>query len=124
MTVKELYDSIGGNYEGARRILQNDAFIGRFVVRILEDASFSRLTAAAEAGDEREIFEAAHAMKGVCANLGLDQLSRAAGEITEAFRPGKPRTMDRAALTEQLQNLRALYERTVAGVRAFSESQG
>ena len=123
MTVQELYDRIGGNYDSAKRILQMDKFIGKFIVKLLDDGSCGKLMSAAAGGDEAGMFEGAHAMKGVCANLGLDSLSADAGVIAEEFRPGNPRTMDQAALDARLQALKTRYDETIAGIRQFASEQ-
>lgn len=123
MTVQELYERIDGNYESARRVLQMDKLIGKFVVKFLDDPSAGKLFAAWDSRDEAAIFEGAHAMKGVCANLGLDALSSAAGDVCEEFRPGAARTMDDAALGARMDALRAAYEKTLEGVRAFAAEQ-
>ena len=123
MTVQELYESIGGNYDSAKRILQMDKLIGKFVVKFLDDTSFQKLETAAEAGDGSGIFEGAHAMKGVCANLGLDSLSQAASVLAEEFRPGSARTMDDAAVREKVAELKVRYDRTMEGIRQFSAEQ-
>ena len=120
MTVQELYESIGGNYESAKRILMNDKLIGRFVVKLLDDSSFERLAEASETMDAAGIFEGAHAMKGVCANLGLNELSRGASELAEEFRPGNERKLSDDEVRERVEALRALYERTQDGIRSFS----
>lgn len=120
MTVQELYARIDGNYAAATRILMNDALIARFIVKLAEDTSFDKLSAAAETMDAQGIFEGAHAMKGVCANLGLDKLSQAAGELTEEFRPGRARTMDDDAVREKTEALRAFYGRTLDEIRRFA----
>jgi len=119
MTVQELYAAIGGNYDAAKRILTNDALIGRFITKLPEDQSFQRLTAAAETLDAAGLFEGAHAMKGVCANLGLEGLSAAASTLAEEFRPGRARSMDDAAVRAHVAELAALYERTVEEIRRF-----
>ena len=120
MTVQELYERIGGNYENAKRIMMNDALIGRFVGKLADDKSFAKISESVGTMDAAGLFEGAHAMKGVCANLGLDGLSRAASELAEEFRPGNPRTMDDGAVRERVEALRALYERTVDEIRRFS----
>ena len=120
MTVKELYARIDGDYEAATRILMNDALVARFIVKLADDTSFDRLSAAAETMDAQGLFEGAHAMKGVCANLGLNRLSQAAGELTEEFRPGRARTMDDEQVRERVEALRAFYGRTVDEIRRFS----
>lgn len=124
MTVPELYENIGGSYNSAKRILQMDTLIGKFILKFLNDKSCERLVAAHAAGDAEGMFEGAHALKGVCANLGLDALSAQAGEIAEEFRPGKERTMDDTALAAAIAGIRERYDRTVAGIRAYEAEQG
>ena len=123
MTVQELYESIGGNYNSAKQILQMDKLIGKFVVKYLDDGSCRHLLDAAAAGDEKGIFEGAHAMKGVCANLGLNDLSAAASAIAEEFRPGAARTMDQGQLDKCLADLKEKYDRTIDGIRRFVAEQ-
>ena len=123
MTVQELYESIGGSYDSAKRILPMDQLIAKFVVKFLDDKSFEKIEAAAQTGDGSGIFEGAHAMKGVCANLGLDSLSQAASVLAEEFRPGNTRTMDDAAVAEKVAELKTLYDRTMEGIRKFSAGQ-
>ncbi len=120
MTVQELYESIGGSYDSAKRILPMDQLIAKFVVKFLDDKSFEKLESAAAAGDGTGIFEGAHAMKGVCANLGLDSLSQAASELAEEFRPGNERKLSDAEAGERVEALRALYGHTVDEIRRFS----
>ena len=124
MTVQELYESIGGSYDSAKRILQMDKLIGKFVTRFLDDGSCQHLLDAAAAGDEKGMFEGAHAMKGVCANLGLMDLSHAASDIAEEFRPGNARRMSDDEVAKRLADIQARYDKTIAGIRAFSEAQG
>jgi len=123
MTVQELYANIGGSYENARRILPMDKMIAKFIVRFLDDKSFEKLMTAHESGDGAGMFEGAHALKGVCGNLGLTSLSEAASAVAEEFRPGKARTMDDAALSAHLAALKETYEKTVEGIRAFAAEQ-
>ena len=123
MTVQELYESIGGSYDSAKKILQMDMLIGKFILKLLDGTSCQRLLDAAQAGDPVGMFEGAHAMKGVCANLGLNDLSAAASVIAEEFRPGKERTMDQAALDQRLAELKDKYEETVAGIRKYAAEQ-
>ena len=121
MTVKELYESIGGSYDSALRILQMDRMVDRFIRKFLNEESFGKLMTAYEAQDSTGIFESSHAMKGVSANLGLDALSALAGEIADEFRPGHERKMDEAALAAKIDELKALYTKTQEGIRQYTE---
>ena len=120
MTVPELYENIGGSYESAKRILQMDKLIGKFILKFLDDKSCEKLMTAYANGDSEGMFEGAHALKGVCANLGLDALSAQASEIAEQFRPGHERTMDDAQLSAALDGIRTLYDKAINGIKAFA----
>lgn len=123
MTIPELYERIGGSYESAKRILPMDKLIGKFVLKFLDDKSCDRLLSGWEAKDAASVFEGAHAIKGVCANLGLNTLSEKASEIAEEFRPGNPRKLSDAEVDERVSELRALYNTTIEGIRAFAAEQ-
>lgn len=123
MTVQELYERVGGDYEAAKRILPMDKLIGKFAVKFLDDKSFEKLAAGWESKDPAGVFDGAHAIKGVCANLGLTQLSAQASALAEEFRPGNPRTMDDDEVSRRVDELKALYERTIEGIRAFAAEQ-
>jgi len=59
--------------------------------------------------DQVRLFEAAHAAKGNCGNLGLTKLSAAASEIAEEFRPGNPRKMTDEEVAGRLKEISELY---------------
>ena len=63
MTVQELYDNIGGSYDSAKRILQMDKLIGKFILKFLDDKSCEKLLTAWDAKDAAAMFEGAHALK-------------------------------------------------------------
>ena len=69
-----------------------------------------------------DIFEAAHAMKGVCANLGLTKLSDAASDITEEFRPGKERTLSDDEVKNRIHSIQQIYSQTIDGIRRYEQS--
>ena len=123
MTVQELYEQIGGSYEDAKRTLPMDKLIAKFVVKFLDDKSAETLFSAWEARDMTAFFEGAHAMKGVCGNLGLTSLSASASALAEEFRPGRERAMDDAEVQRRVDALRADYDRAVEGIRVFAAQQ-
>lgn len=121
MTVKELYESIDGNYENALKTLMMDSLIEKFILKLPEDSSCPELLKAAETMDPKLLFESSHAMKGVYANLGLDKLSQAASVITEEFRPGHARAMRDEEVKEKIEEIRRLYETTAAAIQSYSK---
>ena len=120
MTVQELYAEIGGNYERVRGLLQADALIARFVRKLPDDKAFETLSEGWRAGDRQRMFEGAHALKGICGNLGLDTLSRDAAAITEECRPGSAPGMSAAELDAFMQRFQADYERTLEAIGRFA----
>ncbi len=123
MTLQELYARVGGSYHDAKRTLPSDALIGKFLVKFLSDRSAGSFFAAYDEHRAPGMFESAHTLKGVCSNLGLTQLSAAASELAEEFRPGAARTMTDAEVARRVEALRADYVRTVESIRAFAAEQ-
>ena len=68
-----------------------------------------------------DLFERGHAVKGVCANLGLSKLSELASEITDDFRPGNQRKLSDAEVSEKLREIEELYKKTVDGIKSYEE---
>ncbi len=122
MTLQELYAKIGGNYEQAQRIMKMDKLIDRYIRKLKNSGVNEQLAAAAEKMDPTGLFESAHAMKGVCANLGLDELAALADEITEEFRPGNSRTLSDAAVQEKLNKINELFQKTLDRIGEYEGS--
>lgn len=90
MNVKEFYESVGGNYEDVLERFGSESFIKKFLLKFLDDKSFSSLEQKINSPvqDVQEKFRACHTLKGVCLNLGLDSLCKPVIELTEVFRAG------------------------------------
>ncbi|MBO7703805.1 MAG: Hpt domain-containing protein [Solobacterium sp.] len=119
MTIQELYETIGGNYQHALQILKMDKLIDRYVRKLESSGVDQALVTARETMDPKALFEAAHGMKGICANLGLDDLAAAAEVITEEYRPGNTRKMSDEAVNEKLDEITEMYQRTLEGIRRY-----
>lgn len=121
MTIQELYAKIGGNYDQAVRIMKSERLIDKYVRKLKSSGVGEKLAEAGESMDAGKLFESAHAMKGVCSNLGLDGLAGAADEITEEFRPGNPRKLSDEAVKEKLRDIAERYRAAVEGIRQYEE---
>ncbi len=119
MTVQELYQSIGGDYDQAMRILRMDKLLDKHIRKFTKNNLVENLLAAGESMDPTALFEAAHALKGVSANLGLTALSNAASEITEEFRPGASRRLSDDEVKAKLRALGELYRTVAEGIRRY-----
>ena len=115
MKLEELYQKIGGDLKNVMKRIPNEAMIGKFVRKYANDPTYSRLTAAVEAKNWKDVFLAAHTLKGICQNLGMDNLYRSSFEVTEALRGGSNNTNE-----EMLSRLKADYEAAVETIKQLS----
>ena len=81
------FEAYGADYDGTmRRFLGNEAMYLRVLGMLPRDGSVNRLGDALESGGLGGAFEAAHSLKGVAGNLGLDPLYKAACAVVEPLR--------------------------------------
>ena len=118
-SIKEAYEKIGADYEGVVRRLSSDALVARFAGKFLQDQSFAQLEGAMGEGDVQAAFVAAHTLKGVCQNLGFDNLFVPAVEITEALRAN-----DMEAARPLFPAVKEQYDLTVSALSEFLQTQG
>ena len=114
MTIAELYEMIGGNYDHAVQIMRKDKMISKYILKLMQ---------AGETLDPEGLFESAHAMKGVCGNLGLDSLADAAEKITEEFRPGGERKYSDDEVKGFIAEVDELYSKTIEGIKRYEAEQ-
>ena len=119
MTIVECYQQLGGNLENVKTRLPSDSLIKRFITKFLDDSSYSELCRALEEGQREEAFRAAHTLKGVCANLGFDQLENSASALTELLRPKDIGIPEEAV--SMMKDVKHDYEMTVGAIRAYLE---
>lgn len=109
MTVRECYEQMGADYEGVLGRLRSEVLIKKFAKKFLDDGSFRR-----KAGEEA--FRAAHTLKGVCQNLGFDNLYKASFDITE-----KLRGRDTEGCEELLAKVEEQYNNTVDAIHMMED---
>lgn len=119
MTLEELYASIGGDYEQALRVLRMDKLIDKHIRKLTKNGVVDELIAAGKGMDPTQLFESSHAVKGICANLGLAKLSEAASEISEEYRPGNARKLTDEEVKQKLQDIADMYQVTLDGIREY-----
>ena len=95
MTVKECYEQMGSDYEGVLGRLGSEAIVKRFALKFLQDPSFAQL-------------------KGVCLNLGFDELFEVSAELTEKLRERKT-----AGSEELFQKVSQKYQKTVTAIQGL-----
>lgn len=108
---------MGGDLAKVKTRLPSSSLITKFITKFLDDSSFSELCRALQNGQREEAFRAAHTLKGVCANLGFDQLGASAGKLTELLRPESNGVPEDAVFI--LNEVKHDYESTVGAIRAY-----
>ena len=119
MTLAELYAAIGGDYDQALRVLRMDRLLDKHIRRLAKNGVIDQLLAAGKTMDATQLFESAHAAKGVCGNLGLTNLASAASEIAEEFRPGNERKLSDDEVKQRLDHIAEMYQVTVDGIERY-----
>lgn len=83
----EIFESYGADYHTITgRFMGNELMYMKFLDMFFNDKSIEELGAALNSGHLKEAFEAAHTLKGIAANMGLDPLSQAVCAIVEPLR--------------------------------------
>lgn len=118
MTLKECYDSFGGNYEEVLSRLMDDKRVQRFAFKFLNDTNFDTLCECLENEKYEDAFRAAHTIKGLCLNLGFERLRISSDELTEALRNGKGDGTE-----ELLEKVRADYTEVITALKEYQEQQ-
>ena len=121
MTLRELYENIGGDYDQALRILRMDKLLDKHIRKFVKNGAVEELLTAGESMDPVRLFETSHAVKGVSANLGLVRMAEAASEISEEFRPGNPRKMTDDQVTEKMKKIRDLYAHMAEEIKKYED---
>ncbi len=91
MTVKELYERLGADYNDAMERVFDEDLLKMLCGMFLEDKSYGTLSEALSNKDYPAAFESAHTLKGVAANLGFSRLYNVASDLTECLRGGTPK---------------------------------
>ena len=83
MTVRECYEELGSDFDKVLSRLVSEALVKKFALKFLDDPSFGQLETALADKDAETAFRAAHTLKGICLNLGFDNLFAPSQELTE-----------------------------------------
>ena len=113
---RERLEGLGVDIEETlERFVENEALFFRCLNKLEDDKNYTLLCEAIEEGtDAHKAFDAAHALKGVSANLGLNKLFIELREITEVFRAG---SMDYD--TDNLERLKAAYSEAISTIKTL-----
>ena len=120
MTIEECYSIMGGDWDGIKRRLGNDALIAKLSLKFLSAKEYSEIGDAINNRDWEKAFLNAHTLKGVALNLGYNELAKAASALTELLRPRKldnPREAERLYLS-----ITSEHNQVINAINVYKES--
>lgn len=113
MELREIYTQLNGNYDSVLGRLCSEVRIKKYLIKFMDANMSIRIFDALKAGDYETAFIESHNLKGVCANLNLDQLKMSASALTEALRGGKPE----GDITDLVEKMQKDYEMTAKALQ-------
>ena len=117
---REELEAAGIDVEDAlARVLGNEALLEQLLQIYARDASVTDLARAVEADDVEGARAAAHALKGVAANLSMTALSDLAARMLELLHAG-----DLAGARGLMEQVRAAHGRVLAAIAADAGAGG
>ena len=116
MTIRECYGELGLDFDAVLSRLVNEKLVQKFALKFLDDPSFQNLKDALDSKDVETAFRAAHTLKGVCLNLGFDNLYKPSEVLTEKLRGGE---ID--GYEDMLAAVEAEYAKTVEAINCISD---
>lgn len=118
VTLEEFYTQVGGSYEEVLGRLRKDSLITKYLGLFGSDQSFADLAKAVPAQDWQGVFAASHTLKGLAANLGLENLRAAASDICENCRNKQPDENVQA----QFERVEQEYQQALSAIDTLKES--
>lgn len=101
----ELLAQKGFDVDGTlKRFLNNTGLYEKCLKKFLDDESYDVLIAAYEAGNCQDAFKAAHTLKGLSSNLGINSLYHILQPMVEKLR------VDDMNVAEEIEQLKAAYQ--------------
>ena len=86
MTIEQLYNEIGSNYQDILLRMSSQKIVIKFVKKFIEDNTFNELTVGISKGDLEQTYRSVHTLKGICLNLSFDVLANYCSMLTEYLR--------------------------------------
>lgn len=117
MTLKEFYDTIGGDYNEAMGRLMKEERILKYVLRFVDAPDYNNMIDAISQGDVETAFRTSHTLKGVCLNLAFGRLAKSSSELCEMYRNGPP-TED---ITPKLEEVKNDYAEVIEAIKNIDQ---
>lgn len=109
--LKTKLEALGADVDSTiSRFMGKEDLYLKFLKKFKDDQSYTSIETHLAEGNAVEVFKAAHTLKGVASNLGLDPIAQCASDITELLR-GKEdfSEVDKEKLNTTKDTLKNLY---------------
>ena len=83
MTIKECYDTFGGDYAGVIGRLGKEERVQKYALKFATGNDYKLIVDSLEAGNKEEAFRNVHNLKGVALNLGITPLHETADVLRD-----------------------------------------
>lgn len=93
-----------------KRFMGNEALYMKFLMKFSDDSNYGIIMENVKKCDYDAVFNGAHTLKGVSANLGLSPVYNASSQITELLRGRQETPVDVAKLDEYIVQLQEAYD--------------
>jgi HPt (histidine-containing phosphotransfer) domain-containing protein len=114
-TTRSALVNAGINVDSAlERFLDDEEMYFEFLLQFLDENGLPALQKTVASGDVKSAFDAAHTIKGVCANLSIDAMSDIVEPMVEVLRAG---SMEGVA--SELQRLTDTYDVVSDAIRRY-----
>lgn len=118
MTIRECYNSFGGDYDDVLKRLGSNASVEKFAEKFLDDRNYGDFLSYYKKQEFDLAFRAAHTLKGVSLSLGFSRLIKSSSEVTDALRNGNNAVSD-----AMLKTLTNDYMLTYNAIKAWKSSK-
>lgn len=109
--LKQKLKENGADVEGTlHRFMNNDALFLKFILKFKDDQNYALLKKHLDEKNYEEAFKAAHTLKGVSANLGLNPIFDRASAVTELLRGKEASEVDAEKVEEEKLALEKAYK--------------
>lgn len=110
----------GADVDGTiHRFMGNAGLFLKFLGKFKDDKNFILLRESIEKKDYEEVFRAAHTLKGVSANLGLNPICDAASRLTELVRGKTAEEVDEAKVAAEKEAIEESYRNFIGIIEEY-----
>lgn len=119
MTIRELYEECGGDFDEVKARLLSEDRVERFLLKILDNKDYEGIVEALNNNKPEDAFRCSHNLKGICLTLGLTEYQKSSSNFCEIFRNGMPSE----DYTDAFNKMTSDRQRVLDAIKKYKESK-